>query len=423
MLRRLLSIAAAFAVAAAAPARAQDNVQAPEEALAQDAGEYARAHNVALAEAERRLRAEAESVAATDAIAEEFADRLAGISIRHQPDFRIVVRLTGDAPVPERTIQAAGLAVPVEFRVGARATRAQALAALARHSQEIRQRMPGAEGIGYDPRTGELVVMLDESDMEGRDEADVRRRIEEGIGVPVRLRILGRPEVRDFGVEGGSRVEGPEPDSGRRLFCTTGFIVSDGRRSGIITAAHCPDTLTYYAPDGTQTPLEFVGQWGAQFQDVQVNVGEVGDRPLFYADPRRQRARALTGQRRRAATRAGETVCHRGEASGYSCAEVDLTDYAPPGDLCGGPCHPVWTTVTGPGCRGGDSGGPVFVGTTAFGILKGGNYMSDGRCNFYYYMSTDYLPPGWSLVVDRGAATRDAAATASRTGSPDPPSP
>ena len=76
---------------------------------------------------------------------------------------------------------------------------------------------------------------------------------------------------------------------------------------------------------------------------------------------------------------------------GYSCAEVQLTDYAPPGTLCGGPCEPTWVTVPGPSCIAGDSGGPVFIGTTAFGIAKGINRTQSGACNFYYYMSTDYF--------------------------------
>jgi hypothetical protein len=77
---------------------------------------------------------------------------------------------------------------------------------------------------------------------------------------------------------------------------------------------------------------------------------------------------------------------------------VELTDFAPPGELCGGPCDPTWVTVSGPKCRGGDSGGPNFNGTIAFGITKGGHYYPDGRCAFYYYMSTDYLPEGWRLL-------------------------
>jgi hypothetical protein len=79
---------------------------------------------------------------------------------------------------------------------------------------------------------------------------------------------------------------------------------------------------------------------------------------------------------------------------------VELTDYAPPGDLCGGPCAPAWVTVSGPSCKGGDSGGPVFLGSTAFGILKGASYAGSGRCDFYYYMSTDFLPDGWALLTE-----------------------
>ena len=422
MLHRLLKIAAAAAgLAAATPALAQaPHVQTQDEALAQDAAEYARLQGVSADEAARRLRAEADSVAVTREIQDTYRARLTGISIQHRPDFRIVVLLSGDAPVPARTIEAGGMTVPVEFRTGARATREQVLAAMNRHRAAIRGELPGAEGMGYDARTGDLVVMVDLAEMEGRDAAAIDAHLEELTGVPVRLRILGGSTENNSGVEGGVRVEGVNPGDNRRFFCTTGFVVTDGARTGVLTAAHCPDTLVYRAPGGGEVPLEFVGQWGAQFQDVQVNVGDVGDKPLFFSDTSRSQARALTGARLRSATRAGDTVCHRGEASGYSCSEVDLVDYAPPGDLCGGPCHPVWMTVTGPGCRNGDSGGPVFAGTVALGILKGGNYSGNGHCNFYYYMSTDYLPPGWSLLLDGMQAGRAPAETASvsRTNSP-----
>jgi hypothetical protein len=288
--------------------------------------------------------------------------------------------------------------VPILFRTGARASRQQVLAAMQRHQAAIRELMPH-EGIGHDPRTGTLVVIADEEDLGGRPRAEVAGRLERLTGVPVRIRLLNGSNA-DLVVEGGARVEGLNPDDERRYFCTTGFAVTDGARTGVVTAAHCPDSLTYYGPDGAPVPLEFVGQWGAQFQDVQVHLSSRAARPVFYTDRANNLARPLTAARLRSATRAGETVCHRGEASGYSCSQVELTDYAPPGDLCGGPCHPVWVTVTGPSCRNGDSGGPVFAGTVALGVLKGGNYAGGGRCNFYYYMSTDYLPDGWSLLKD-----------------------
>jgi hypothetical protein len=69
-------------------------------------------------------------------------------------------------------------------------------------------------------------------------------------------------------------------------------------------------------------------------------------------------------------------------------------------------CEPVWVSVAGPHCKPGDSGGPVFLGTIAFGIAKGGS-SSAGRCHFYYYMSTDFLPDGWSLAQESEVATKE----------------
>ncbi len=105
------------------PVRRPAKIQSAAEALAQDAGEYARQNGVGLAEAMRRLRAQEESVAATDRLQEIYRDRIAGISIEHYPDYRIVVLLTGSDPVPDQVIFAGGMNVPIVFRTGAAATR------------------------------------------------------------------------------------------------------------------------------------------------------------------------------------------------------------------------------------------------------------------------------------------------------------
>lgn len=369
------------------------------EALAQDAREYGQAHDVSLGEAIGRLRAQQESVAETDRIQQTYRDRLAGIAIEHQPAYRIVVLLTGTEPVPDQIIQAGGIAVPIVFRTGATATVDQLLAALNDHRVDIAAALSGPPGIGIDPRAGTLVVMVRAGDVEVEGADALTARLAAIAGVPVRIRVLDRPDL-NLDAEGGSRVEGVDPANGRRFACTTGFVVTDSVQTGIVTAAHCPYTLTYYGPGGVRIPLRFAGAWGARYQDVQVQVSDQPLRPLFYADAARTAPRAVTSWRNRTSTRAGDVVCHRGERTGYSCSQVELIDYAPPADLCGGPCDAVWVTVAGPSCKGGDSGGPVFAGTIAFGILKGGSYRRDGTCNFYYYMSTDYLPPGWSLLHD-----------------------
>lgn len=398
-MRRISRLAVAgLALGAAAAARAQAVpavLQSAEEALAEDASDYARRHGVAAGDALRRLRAQQDSVAATDAIAAEFAERLAGISIEHRPEWRIVVLLAGDGAVRDRFIAAGGMVVPVLFRTGAPATRIQLVRAVAERRDAIRAELPGVLGIGADGRSGELVLHVDGTYAASDGAAEAR--IEQAAGVPVRI-VAVRGREADAGVEGGGRVEGVEPASGRRQFCTTGFVVTDGARTGVVTAAHCPDELTYYDPQsGGEIALGFAGGWGARHQDVQLHVSPVPLRPFFYADAAKRTLRSPTGARARQGIRAGETVCHRGETTGYSCAEVELTDYAPAGDLCGGPCDPVWVTVAGPACRGGDSGGPVFSGTTAYGIFKGSSRRG-GTCSFYFFMSTDYLPDGWRLL-------------------------
>jgi len=130
------------------------------EALADDATQYAAHFRVPPAEALRRLKAQQASVIATDAIAREFANRLAGIAIDHSPEFRIVVLLTGNGAVADRSV--AG--VPIVFRIGAMATHSKALGAMRKHLIDLRADLPNARGAGYDQRTGEVVLLVTRAD-------------------------------------------------------------------------------------------------------------------------------------------------------------------------------------------------------------------------------------------------------------------
>ncbi|MEG3087790.1 hypothetical protein [Sphingomonas sp. PB4P5] len=409
-MRFLMAMAAALALPAYAatpqvPARvAPDSavalpapiLQAPDDALAQDGADYARQFGVPVDEAVRRLVAQQQSVAATDKLAEKYRDRLAGIVIEHRPDYRIVVHLTGDTPVRPTRIKTEAMTVPVTFATGARGTREQGIWALTWHQAAIRAALPSAPGIGFDPRTGELVVIVPSAQARG-GAAALKAKLEGIAGVPVQIRILNQVD-RNMDMAGGARLEGVSPADGKRYVCTAGFTVTDGTRDAVATAAHCLDQISYRDPQAGLLPLDYVGQWGWGYRDVQINASAQPLPPTFYADTAKTRVRAVTGQRTRAGTRSGDVVCHRGERTGYSCALVELTDFAPAGDICGGACLPTWVTVAGPTCNSGDSGSPVFSGGTAFGILKGGSYRRDGSCAFYFYMSVDYLPQGWTLL-------------------------
>jgi hypothetical protein len=290
--------------------------------------------------------------------------------------------------------------VPIVFRTGAKATHAQALEALRKHLIDFRTDLPNARGAGYDQRTGEVVLLVAREDASRLGVDAIRARAEQVGGVPVRV-VVNELNESNMTVDGGGRVEGLNLQTNRRNLCTTAFVITNGETNAITTAAHCPDELTYIDPDGSTVVLPMIGSWGAAYRDVQINGSAQSPEPLFYSNRGAGTLRRLVSWRNVASTRAGDFVCHYGESSGYSCATVELTDYAPPGDLCGGPCFPTWVTVKGPSCVAGDSGGPVFSGEIAFGIAKGVNRASSGECLFYYYMSTDYLPPPWKLLTAR----------------------
>ena len=379
------------------PERSHEIIQSPEEAMAQDAAEYARRYNVSLNIAVRRLRAQQDSVGITDELETTFRDRLAGIFIEHEPAFRIVVRLTGSDQVPDRTVVLEGMNIPIVFQMGAPATRDRILAAIEQHQADIRATVSTPPGMGVDPKNGMLAVLVRARDVEQGDAKHLAENLSVVAGVPVEIRSWNEI-ARNLEVEGGGRAVGLDgAGDPRQVVCTTGFVVTDGQHYGISTAAHCPDTLDYVSQGQSRIALDMIGAWGERYQDVQIHSVPAPAPPFFRAGPSTGVARPVFTWRNRESTRVGDFVCHRGEGSGYSCAEVEFVDFAPPGDLCAGPCMPAWVAVQGPGCRSGDSGGPVFSGTIAFGILKGASYTADGVCRLYYYMSTDYLPPGWTL--------------------------
>jgi streptogrisin C len=385
-----------------ATAAMAQSIETRDEALAEDAAQYAAQFRVPLDEADRRLKAQQDSVGATDAIASEFVDRLAGISIQHAPEYRIVVLLTGSGQVADRTTDG----VPIVFMTGAKATHAQAVGAMRKHLIDFRNELPGARGAGYDQRTGEVVLLVTPTDASRLGIDTIRQRAEDISGVPVRI-VINQLIESNMSIDGGGRVEGLNTLTNRRGRCTSGFVVTNGEINAITTAAHCPDQLTYVDVDGTDSPiLPMIGSWGLGYRDVQINGSANSPDPFFYANRSAGALRQVTTWRSAASTRAGDFVCHYGESSGYSCAIVELTDYAPPGALCGGPCSPTWVTVRGPACIPGDSGGPVFSGEVAFGLAKGINRDDDGRCLFYYYMSTDYLPPPWRLLTAGDSISR-----------------
>lgn len=386
-------------LAAAAPAlAAEPRVLTPDEALAQDAERYAAAFGISPEDALTRLRQQQASIAVTERLRVRFADRLASIAIEHRPAWGVVVRLAGSERPADYVAAEGGQVIPVRFVAGLSSTRSEALRLLDGRRADLPQLVPGYRGAGVDPLTGGLIVMQ-RPGVDPRTQAEVADALSRQLGVPVRLRRLDAV-MTDSAAIGGGRVEGST--GGRRWRCTTGFVVRHPSGSlGVTTAAHCPDELSWRGPDGEERNLPMAGAWGTAHHDIQIHTGVGPAEGLLFSDAAKSAVRPVTSWATRPMTRSGDWLCLRGESSGYACSTVELTDFAPAGDLCGGLCAASWVTVAGPQCRRGDSGAPMFLGTIAYGVLKGGAYLAGGACAFSYYQSVDYLPDGWRVLTVR----------------------
>lgn len=380
--------------AAAKPPAPQVQSSTAEEAVRQDAAAYAKEFGVAPDEAARRIRVRAEQDEAVERLRAADRGRFAGLWIEHKPQFRIVVRLKGDAPAgPELVERAKGMAIPVTFVTGAKTTEDEVLAKIRTSLRVFKTALPGLGGTDYDVKTGEIVLYIHATGAAAESARGKAADLTKAVGNPVRVEILPAP-MRDQDVRGGAPISG----------CTSAFVVVDGSSNrGVVTAGHCNDTLSYAGYDGTNTSMTLKAEMRDADRDLQWHTTPIAEIPEFYADMTTS-ARVLTGRRLRSSTAVGDTVCHRGQTSTYSCGKVESTTFQPTySGACPATCNAVWVSVKGANlaCAGGDSGGAWFNGQTAFGVHKGGSSTGSGQgqCSMAWYTSTDFISGlGLSLV-------------------------
>jgi streptogrisin C len=368
-------------------------------AIQQDAEALVANRGISLDQAVRAVRAQDYIGAEIDRVRKEYNDRIAGVYFVYQPEYKMVVRLKGDTLAQNRMLKLPDGDVPVEFETGASATMHELVEAYHRNLPALRALLPDLQGVGTDERTGEIAVIVKASGSAAEKALGQQKDLAKLLGHPVRVKTVEQG-FSDADVRGGSKVTA---SSGS--YCTSGFTVKNSSGvTAMTTAAHCEGMNTYHNPNGTTIGLTFVSEVKDADQDVEIHTSGYVERPEFYADSATS-ARVLTGRRLRSSTGAGDQVCHRGTTTGYSCGYVQLTNYTPTyANACGTvSCSPVWVLVDGDAdtaCYSGDSGGPVFASQTAFGLLKGASFSGTGKgqCNWFIYMSTDYLSTGWTLL-------------------------
>jgi streptogrisin D len=220
--------------------------------------------------------------------------------------------------------------------------------------------VPGT-GWAIDPATSQVVVWTDDT-VKGTPMATVRGLARQ-MGSSVRMvRIPGR--LSTFAI-GGDAIFG---QSSR---CSLGFNVRRGEESFFLTAGHCGNAVLNWTADqageqalGSTVESSFPGDDFALVQSEAGAEGE-GEVNLYNGQTRdiTEAGEAVVGQQ---VERSGSTT---GVTDGEVTA-VDATVNFPEGTVTG----MIQTTVC---AEPGDSGGPLFSGTTALGLTSGGS----GNCD------------------------------------------
>lgn len=284
----------------------------------------------------------------------------------------MTVRFRADVP-PAAAGFLTGVGVPYELVGGAGFSESDVFVAI----DEVHGDALETVGAGVDfstervPGTNEIKVVLD-SEPEVAAPGDVpvpeAEVVEEALAgaaegtpaeafaVSVSLDEDAAVETEGYGQAGGTQISG----------CTSAFVVKKNNSSelGVVTAGHCDNRVQQISPSGNFW-FDFRAEHRGVNGDIQWMRSPVMMDSWFHYDyglgyP--VRAVATAG--------VGTSICHFGVTTGRSCGKVAAVNVSV---SVNGVVHGSMTRVTGAGLEsaGGDSGGPWYQGTTAYGIHHG----------------------------------------------------
>ncbi|WP_228137065.1 S1 family peptidase [Acinetobacter sp. V2] len=372
---------------------------ASNEGIEQDIHSYSLLHGVSTAEANKALFLEANRDSALEVIEKEFKGRIAGIYIESSPTYKIVVRVKGYGQNEKRNV-AVGNAIsksnlPIDIQYGAKETREVAKGQINKAQKLVKNYFNTIQTISYNEKNGNIIVEVKgKSTTENLKKVDQVQSLWKNPNLPIEIKFVNWTIKPLVDAHGGTFVAGQISPT---MYgdCTTAFGIKNASGTKYMsTAAHCPNNFKNKA-DGT--PYTFVGEiLFAQSNDFQWNSTTANITNKFYVGP--TTTRTLTGRRTLSATKIGESVCHYGLSTGYSCGTVEAV-----GTTIDSPGYPgsFWVKVNTNTCGHSDSGGPVFTALTiASGILSLGA-LDDvtQECYGYYYVPTDKIyENGFSFI-------------------------
>jgi hypothetical protein len=431
------------------------------EALTIDAKIYAESYGVPLDEAARRLLIMHTSQDQVEKISLSNQEKISGMYFSNGKDFALNVNVVGDngqtntvlTKKPERIlfynkdnrrsirernglldrevdvtekIMITGVSVPVKFNKNHVNTKNDRQRNIDKNISYLRSILPDLEMILDDEENGVSLVYVK------KETPETKSIVQNILKTPVSV-IEIPTGIQPTMTRGGSVLRRVSDSA---LHCMTGFVgrIQDTsgvlRDWGVITAGHCitGTNLKYTDKDGTSYPIAPYSS-GTVRNDSLMDLAflksstTAGQQAVaeFYADSTTNR-RNLTAKRTRTSTTVksstikGSFICHLGQTSRtnqtlvQSCGEVTSISGA---NHNGGNTYVVVSNTqsgagtirtTGSGtlkCVRGDSGGPWFALTTAYGIQSACSWTdsTESIAKTVIYTSVDYIPSIGAALV------------------------
>ena len=363
------------------------------DALRKDAAEYARLFNVSPDEALRRMKLQREIGKLDARIAKGEPGTYAGAWIRHEPTYGVEINIAGDPSVVAKYVAGTSLAKLVKTHRVEKSLKQLELEQTEATATLSELGIPSESEIDVQQNRAEVYVL----DMQKVEQVETARS--------AAATALNEVSVNKIGGFSQSFVNAY---AGYALGnCTAGYTVFDGNGLyGITTAGHCNNAMDYGSSD-----LEFIRQWWTGPYDFQWHK-RVSSSLVFKPRARDNQPtsqgtayyREMYSPVNRQEQTIGTVVCKYGIWSGFTCGRIASKTFNPSNPPYNSTENnsatfirvteiPPDRRVAGPG----DSGGPVYEGHAAFGLIKGGFGYDDGDgscnpfCGDLIYMAINYV--------------------------------
>lgn len=363
----VLSAACAF-VLLSADASAQTAEFVTEDGLAKDAQVYANNMGISIDEAIHRFKLQDLAGELETDLSANYPETFAGLWLEHKPKFHIVASFTrhGQASAAPYIASNSALEGMVEVRSAAKS--------LATLQKEQIQAMTAIRRAGI-PADLEINVRENRVELKVAERNNFDMAVSRGdVRLPPGVKVitvpgLVVPESHGVIIQGGVSLDR----------CTAGFSVKNPSGvTGLTTAAHCNNAqfIPGWFTVG-DTALRFRKELLRDRYDVQWHTAPNHTAiPKFVADW--NIVRDVTAIKGRGSQVVGGYVCKYGATSGYTCGHISSKWVAPSPSHVPSPDATFIMVTADAGyadlSEPGDSGGPWFNSTTAYGVHVGGQH-------------------------------------------------